>query len=46
MSFEFQRDGVTYRVRTEVGEGPARVIVQETEQPVTSMEPNEEGGAA
>lgn len=41
--FGFRINGVQYHVRTEVGDGPARVVVSETsEHQETQMEPTED----
>lgn len=37
--FSFRQDDVTYRVSTEVGDGPARVVVQELREQQPAMEP-------
>lgn len=37
--FSFKQDGVTYFVCTEVGDGPARVVVQEVSGPPAPLEP-------
>lgn len=42
MSFSFERDGVTFHVHTEVGEGSTRVLVEEQRQPSPDLEPCDE----
>jgi hypothetical protein len=37
--FAFKQDGVTFLVRTEVGDGPARVVVEEVSGPQVPLEP-------
>lgn len=42
MSFDFIRDGITYKVSTEVGNGPTKVVVQEEQKPSPDLEPSDE----
>ena len=42
MSFEFTRNGVVFRFHTEVGDGEARCVLEEQQQPDQPMEPEEE----
>lgn len=42
MTFSFLAGGIVYRVHSEVGSGPARVIVQE-EQPAQEVPMENEG---
>lgn len=37
--FAFKQDGVTFIVRSEVGDGPARVVVEELPGPQPALEP-------
>lgn len=41
MTFSFDRDGITYLVRTEVGDGLAQVIVEEEAPQESPMETSE-----
>lgn len=45
MTFVFTRQGVSYRVHTEVGEGPARVVLEEIPAPPKPQD-EKSGGAA
>lgn len=42
MSFEFTHEGTVYHVHTVVGAGPARVVVDEQNQPEPDLEPQED----
>lgn len=45
MSFTFERDGITYLVRTIVGNGGALVEVREKDERELDLEPAEEQAA-
>lgn len=41
MTFSFTRDGIEYRIHTEVGNGPTDVVIQESKPDETPMEQSE-----
>ena len=42
MNFEFIEDGHVYRVHTEVGNGTAKVVVEQEPAPEVALEPSED----
>lgn len=42
MTFSFSREGITYRVHSEVGDGLAQVVIEEDQQQAPDMDCSEE----